>query len=191
MIAEAPQQNIYIVLSQTGTILSRLLKLVTKKSYNHASISFDRDLYKMYSFGRRHAYNPFWGGFVEESPHWGTFKRFPKTEVLVLSLPVSSDKIENMHTMILDMLESKDSYSYNLRGLCLAAFNVYRKFEDCYYCSEFVKEVLCRSNVDGCEVLGEIVHPVSFLDIPQAEMIYRGRLCDYAVSEDKQPVEVI
>ena len=71
-------KQLYIVISQTGTLLSRILKQITDAEYNHASISLSRDLERMYSFGRRHPYNPFWGGFVIESPSTGTFKRFPK-----------------------------------------------------------------------------------------------------------------
>ena len=41
------EQHVYIVISQTGTLLSRLLKLVTKAEYNHASISLVPDLNTM------------------------------------------------------------------------------------------------------------------------------------------------
>ena len=71
-------RQLYIVISQTGTLLSRILKQITDAEYNHASISLSRNLERMCSFGRRHPYNPFWGGFVIESPRTGTFKRFPK-----------------------------------------------------------------------------------------------------------------
>ena len=84
----AESQQIYIVLSQTGTILSRILHLITKKEYNHSSISMNRELTQMYSFGRRNPYNPISAGFVRESPHFGTFKRFSETNVAVLSLTV-------------------------------------------------------------------------------------------------------
>lgn len=69
-------KQLYIVISQTGTLLSRILKQITGAEYNHASISLSRDLERMYSFGRRHPYNPFWGGFVIESPRTG---RVPHT----------------------------------------------------------------------------------------------------------------
>jgi len=59
-------KKIYIVISQTGTILSKIIKLVTKKEYNHASLSMEGSLEKMYSFGRKDPYNPFIGVFVIE-----------------------------------------------------------------------------------------------------------------------------
>ena len=60
-------KQLYIVISQTGTLLSRILKQITGAEYNHASISLSRDLERMYSFGRRHPYNPFWGGDLFKS----------------------------------------------------------------------------------------------------------------------------
>ena len=82
-------RQLYIVISQTGTLLSRILKQITGAEYNHASISLSRDLERMYSFGRRHPYNPFWGGFVIESPRTGTFKRFSEISGRML-LPLLS-----------------------------------------------------------------------------------------------------
>lgn len=46
-------KNIYIVLTQTGTLLSRIIKFLTQGQYNHASIGFDEELNYMYSFGRK------------------------------------------------------------------------------------------------------------------------------------------
>ena len=79
-------KQIFIVITQTGTMLSRILKRITGAEYNHASLSLSQDLTRMYSFGRRHPYNPFWGGFVIESPHAGTFRRFSDTTAIILSL---------------------------------------------------------------------------------------------------------
>ena len=57
-------KKIYIILTFTGTILSRIVRIYTRKEYSHVSISLDQDLTKMYSFGRLNAYNPFSGVFV-------------------------------------------------------------------------------------------------------------------------------
>ena len=40
-------KQLYIVISQTGTLLSRILKQITGAEYNHASISLSRDLERM------------------------------------------------------------------------------------------------------------------------------------------------
>ena len=78
-------EYVYVVVTQTGTVLSRILKAITHANYNHVSLSVDPTLRTMYSFGRKNAYNPFFGGFVMESPHFGTFKRFSETDAVALS----------------------------------------------------------------------------------------------------------
>ena len=117
-------KQLYIVISQTGTLLSRILKQITGAEYNHASISLSRDLERMYSFGRRHPYNPFWGGFVIESPRTGTFKRFSETKVLVLSVSVTEEQHAELKEMLDVMWKRRRKYSYNYIGLCLAYFHI-------------------------------------------------------------------
>ena len=154
-------QQLYIVISQTGTLLSRILKQITGAEYNHASISLSRDLERMYSFGRRHPYNPFWGGFVIESPRTGTFKRFSETKVLVLSVSVTEEQHAELKETLDVMWKRRRKYGYNYIGLCLAYFHVVWKQEGCYYCSEFVGELLAKSRVDGTEQLrSSIIQPL-------------------------------
>lgn len=172
--------KIYIVISQTGTILSRILKHLTGKEYNHISIGLSRELNVMYSFGRLNAYNPFWGGFVIESPHSGTFKRFFNTKVIVLSLNIGIKKYGEILKMITDMEQNRKKYRYNYLGLLFAKFNIPIKFENRYYCSEFVKELLVINDVSGAECIEKIPHPMSFLNFPAADVIYKGKLHDYS-----------
>ena len=66
-------KKIYLVLTHTGTILSRIIRIYTKDEFTHVSISLDDELNEMYSFGRLNPYNPFLGGFVHENINYGTF----------------------------------------------------------------------------------------------------------------------
>ena len=172
-------KHVYIVISQTGTLLSRILKLVTKAEYNHASISLSPDLETMYSFGRRNPYNPFWAGFVMESPRWGTFKRFSQTRIVVLDIAVTDEQYGVIQAKIDTMLSQKQLYHYNYLGLYLAAFRIPYHQKRCYYCSEFVKYVLAKGQVKGASQLKSIVQPVHFLTLPGAKKVYTGRLLDY------------
>lgn len=175
------QKQIYIVISQTGTILSKLLKMFTGAEYNHASLSFVDDLSVMYSFGRLNAYNPFWAGFVTESKNFGTFKRFNNTKVKVLSIDVSGEKYSGMCRKLEQMISQKKNYRYNYFGLWLAVFNICIKMKNRYYCSEFVREMLVSFDIDGSKELEGIVHPMSFTKIPDAKTVYCGKLKDYSL----------
>lgn len=71
-------RKVYIVLTYTGTILSRIVKMYTRREYSHVSIAFDEDLKEMYSFGRLNPYNPFIGGFVYERIDRGLLKKLKR-----------------------------------------------------------------------------------------------------------------
>ncbi len=176
---------IYIVVSQTGTVLSRMLKFVTRKEYNHVSISLADDLHIMYSFGRKNPYNPFFGGFVRESVDFGTFKRFSNAKVIVIKALVTNYEFEQLSAFIELMVQNSLNYRYNYLGLCLAAFNICFKSKNKYYCSEFVRDVLVKYNVNGADKLKKIVHPMSFLSLPEIQTVYSGRLKDFSHTAQK------
>lgn len=172
-------KKIYIIMSQTGTVLSRLLKHITGSEYNHTSISLCPDLHYMYSFGRRNAYNPFWGGFVMESPDFGTFKRFSETKALVLAISVDDETFEEVKTELEAMFADKYSYNYDTLGLLLAYFNIIYKRRNHRYCSDYVRDVLVRHGIEDSKLFPPIVKPMDFLNIPDGEIIYRGKLREF------------
>lgn len=176
-------KQIYVVISQTGTVLSRILKAVTGAEYNHASLSLVSDLKTMYSFGRLNPYNPFWGGFVIESPHTGTFKRFSNTKAAVLAIDISEEKYSDIHKTLDKMYSKRKNYHYNYLGLIMAAFRIRRQKENCYYCSEFVRDILLKHQVEGAEDLYPIVKPINFLILPH-KLIYCGKLSEYSASDN-------
>ena len=180
-------QHVYIVISQTGTLLSRFLKLVTKAEYNHASISLVPDLGIMYSFGRKNPYNPFRAGFVTESARFGTFKRFSKTRIVVLDITVSEEQYLAISRRIRTMISLKQHYRYNYLGLWLAGLRICYRKKRCFYCSEFVKDLLEKQDIHGVSQLDAIVQPIHFLSLPTARQIYAGLLTDYRFSKPACP----
>lgn len=68
------KKQVYIILSDTGTWFTRMIRLYTKAPFNHASIAFDPALHEVYSFGRKRPRNPFIGGFVKEDMHSELFR---------------------------------------------------------------------------------------------------------------------
>jgi len=175
-------KTIYIVLSQTPSIVARLIKLFTRKEYSHASLSLTEDLQWMYSFGRRNAYNPFWAGFVREAPDRSTLKRFPNSKIMILSVDVSPEQFEGVRAGIEKMLLEQDKYRYDYIGLFKAGLNLNHEHREYrYYCSEFVSELLIDQNIVARDQFPKTIHPVNFLDL-NYDVIYRGRLCEYPAS---------
>ena len=170
-------KKIYIVLTFTGTILSRVVHIYTKQEFCHSSLSLDKDLNEMYSFGRYWAYNPFIGGFVKEEVDSGTFKRFHNTEAAIYALEVSDWQYKLIKREIRRMKKSKGEYSFNFLGLCAIAFHKRIKRKNKYYCSEFVKQLLDTGNIDNN--LTDMVRPQDFENIDNVELIYKGKLKDF------------
>lgn len=175
------KKYVYIILTQTGTILSKLLKIITGAQYNHSSISLNDDLSCMYSFGRKYPYNPFSGGFVKESPTNGTFKRFSNTEALIFRIEVSTEQYDEVDRYLTEMYKRKYEYHYNYCGLFLAALGKIFRRERYFYCSEFVKEILIRFEIVKDSALPYIIKPIDLLSIGE-EKIYSGKLRDYEKS---------
>lgn len=170
-------KEIYIVLTHTGTVLSRIIKGYTRDEFSHVSISLDKELKEMYSFGRLNPYNPFWGGFVQEGINFGTFKRFRKTVCKIYSLKITEEQYNNVRGMIEYIKSSKQLQKFNVIGLFAVGFNKRISFENSFYCAEFVKYVLDKSGIENN--LPELIKPEDFKNIQDLNEIYSGRLRKY------------
>lgn len=169
--------KIYIVLTYSGTILSKLIRIYTQKEYSHVSISLDEDLKQMYSFGRLNPYVPFFAGFVQESPNYGTFKRFNKTKTKIYSLEVDERQYEKIIKIIKKIDLDKKNYRFNIIGLFAVALHLKIRREKSFYCAEFVKYVFDNSNLQIN--LPELVKPDDFVGIEGSNEVYTGMLNDY------------
>ena len=138
-------KKIYIVLTHTGTTLSRIIKGFTKDEFSHVSISLDSNLKEMYSFGRLEPYNPFWGGFVHEYIDRGTFKRFYKTKTKIYSMQITDEQYEKAKNAIYKIEQEKENYKFNIIGLLAVGFHKKIGKEYSFYCAEFVKYVMEKS----------------------------------------------
>ena len=171
------RKKIYIILTYTGTLLSRMIKMYTKAEYSHVSISLEKNLNKMYSFGRLNPYNPFIGGFVQEGLDIGTFKRFKKTKAEIYSIEVTSKQFNDLKNVLKEIEKNKSIYRFNTLGIFAAAFNIKLKREKCFYCAEFVKHLI--ESTDANILLPELIKPIDFKYLDNIELVYRGVLRNY------------
>ncbi len=172
-------KKIYIVLTYTGTTLSKIVKFYTRKEYSHVSISLNKDLTEMYSFGRLNAYVPFIGGFVKESPKYGTFKRFHNTISKIYSMDVSDEIYDEIKKLIEEIKLDRENYRFNVIGLFAVPLRIKVKRRKCFYCAEFVKYLFDNSNLKID--LPNIIKPDDFSKIDGTKEIYSGFLRKYKV----------
>lgn len=171
-------KRVYIVLSFTGTWLSRVVRIYTRKQYSHVSISLDKDLKQMYSFGRVNVNNPFYGGFVHEVQKQGVFKKFYNTESYIFSIDVNEQQYKKLKKCIKEFSAKKDLYGFNILGLIGVIFNIKIKRRKKFYCAEFVKHILEKSGVDLG--LPDPVKPYDFLQVENTNFIYKGKINEYS-----------
>lgn len=180
-------KEIYIVLSHTGTLLSRIVKSYTHTKYSHVSISIDKDNDIMYSFGRLKAYNPFFGGFVEESPRFGTYKRFKNATACIYSLQVTDDQYMEIEQSIQYFKKYGALYKFNMIGLVFVIFNKKINRDRSFYCAEFIKYLMEKSKVS--QELPYIVKPADFIKLPNVKVISEGKLRDIVKNVDNKVTE--
>lgn len=172
-------KKIYIVLSDTGTLFTRSIKMFTRKPYNHSSIAFESDLSTLYSFGRKNPNNPFIGGFVEEHIDDGTFKKFSNTLCVVLSLEIPTESYNQLQAIIKNFVENKESYNYNLLGVMGAMLNRPLPRENKYFCSSFLAETMVKSDLNLIDQSPYLTRPDDFMEIKEVVVEYEGLLSEY------------
>jgi hypothetical protein len=170
------EKQVYILLTNTGSLLTKLIKLYTKKPYNHASIAFDRNLSEVYSFGRKTARNPFIGGFVKEDVWTGLFKQ---ADCAIYSLHVTEDQIQKMKQYLQEIEARKKQYRYNFLGLFGVMFNKPLKRKNAFFCSQFVAFVLKESAIMDFEKPLALIAPYDLQCVSTVQLVYEGKLKDY------------
>jgi len=170
------EREIYIVLTDTGTLFTRMIRLYTKLPLNHVSIAFDENLAEVYSFGRKRPHNPFIGGFVRED-----FRSyfFQQSVCGIYRCKVSTEDYDRMQKRIREIEEQKHKYRYNFIGLFGVMFNKEIKRERAFFCSQFVATILneCDEKIVGCSPY--LIQPQHFMMSERLELVYAGDLAGY------------
>ncbi|MFB3161619.1 hypothetical protein ABLO26_09615 [Neobacillus sp. 179-J 1A1 HS] len=175
------EKRMYLLLTNTGSFLTKCIKLYTKKPYNHASIAFNSQLSEVYSFGRKTVRNPFIGGFVKENVKAGLFKH---ADCVIYSITVSEGQILKMNQVLKEFVLQKKDYRYNFLGLFGVMLNKPIKRKNAFFCSQFVAFLLKESNIIGFDKPLSLITPHDLQNTSRFQFVYEGKLKDY-ISEDK------
>jgi hypothetical protein len=170
-------KNIYIILSQTGTLFSKALHWYTQDPYNHASISFDPSLELMYSFGRKKPRNVFNNGFVEESFNRGLFPLFPDARCCILEIPVTDKEYNIMRNTVERFCHNHKKYRYNLMGVMGNVVGAKLSRKDHYFCSQFVSYILNKTIFWDLNPV--TTKPMDFFKIPNKKILFEGKVSEF------------
>lgn len=173
------KKNIYLVFSFTGTLLSRIIKRITKDNYAHVSISLEDNFEKMYSFGRKHASNPIWAGLVTENLFDGVFKNFKYSQCLVYKIEITEEQYNRLEIEINKFMEEQKKYRYNFVGLIALKFNKTFKRKYHYFCSQFISELLHKSRILHLNKPPELMKPCELINIENKSFVFEGLITDF------------
>ncbi|KOS68541.1 hypothetical protein AEA09_08245 [Lysinibacillus contaminans] len=167
--------TIYIVLTKTGTLLSKAIGMYTGKEMNHASVSFDAELFNMYSFGRTQLNNPLSGGFLRENAETGLLE---PADCVIYRCTVSHYQYLEMRRIVHHMYNNRDHYKYNFLGLFGIVMQMELRRERAYFCSQFVATLL---KMGGLPVYQNpaFMTPHCISELPYLEKVFAGKLSDY------------
>ncbi|WP_449620959.1 hypothetical protein [Robertmurraya sp. Marseille-Q9965] len=168
--------EIYIVLTDTGTVFTRFIKLFTKKPLNHASLSFTKELDSTFSFGRKRPNNPFVGGFVKEDMAGRLFKY---ADCAIYKCSVSKLQYEHMREFVRQIEHNQYCYKYNFIGLFGVLFNKSIDVENAFFCSQFVSTVLNSGAIQINSKPSSLVRPSDFMESKNLQLIYEGKLSEF------------
>ena len=173
------KKYVYILLTRTETVPSKVIHFFKRMPYVHVSIALDEELDELYSFARKKINNPFRCGFIDEDITTGIFGRDTETKCKVMRLRMTDEQYQELKASIEVFKENREKYKYNYLGVLLIYFH--RGFERKYkcFCSEFVDKVLKMSGIDLFNKKSERVIPDDFRTCDKLETTYEGKLTSY------------
>lgn len=187
------QNHIYIVLTRTSSIVSKIIRIVKNDEYTHASISFDKKLNRMYSFGRKYSYFPFIGRFKHEYINRGLYKRCRTLPGVIIELEVSEQQYNRAEILLEQFISNSGLYKYNYMGLVHSLLNVSVHCDDRFLCSEFVYYIINESGIIDLKKSPNLIRPQNLLYV-KGNVIYKGdlKLIDsFAVQDtDYKPIDM-
>lgn len=169
-------KTIYILLTRSGTFLSKLVSLFTSDPFTHASISFDHCLQPLYSSARKNGETMFPAGPCREYFHRGFYTRHRMIPCALYALDVPEEHYLRAREETAKIIERSDEYHFNILGLLLCHMNIPFRRKRNFFCSQFVAEILLRSNATELPKVPSLMRPADYASLPQLQCLYRGTL---------------
>lgn len=173
-------KNIYVILSVTPTLIGKAVRIFTKSSFNHSSISLSENWSEMYSFARYRASNPLVGGFVREFPERLSLGKDKSVYIEVYKIPVSERQFNEIKSFIYSIRDDEEENIYNSRVIFSILFKQKVKTYKAYTCSEFVARSLLIGNLVPESQVSNNIIPDDIQKIINKYAFFSGCLNNYS-----------
>lgn len=169
-------KQVYILLSRTGTLPSKLIYRITSGAFTHTSFALLPKTDRFYSYARRKLNNPLCAGLIEENIHTDVFARYPNCHCSLFSLSVSEEGYSKIKKELEKYLKNYPRATYNFLGMLPIRLGipVRRRFK--LTCSQFVALMLDASGEVSLPKDPYIMLPDDFLKIKNIKKLYEGKL---------------
>lgn len=171
-------RSIYILLTRSGTIVSRAVYLVTRDDFTHASMALDGDLYEMYSATRKNGRTLFPAGPCREYLRGGYFRRAHRIPCALFELQVDEETYQRVRQEVDRVMLDADRYRYNIAGLVMCQLRIPSRRRYHLFCSQFICQVLQRAGALELPKDASLMKPNDCASLPGLNCLFRGRLTD-------------
>lgn len=170
-------RHIYVLLTRSGSVVSRAISLTTGDLFTHSSIAYDDSLFTLCSFARRYQRLIIPAGLVNERLESGYYHRHSYIPCALMRLTVPDEVYLSVRNIVGGMLSERKKYRYDTIGLLLCRLGRSYNREKHYFCSRFVGEMLLQSGaIASLPKPAALMRPQDFLLMPELELVYMGSM---------------
>lgn len=181
-------KSIYLLLTRSASIPSRLIGIFTNEPFTHVSIAFDRKLTPLYSFARKYPALPLPAGLTEEYIDEGFYQKQGDIPCALLRIDVSDKIHARAETLVYNMFQRREEYRYSFIGLLLCRLRIPADIPNRYFCSQFVSTILADSGALDLPKPASLMHPFDFCSMDRLQILYLGSLEGLSLRQRKPQV---
>ncbi len=151
---------LYLMISQTGTGMGRMIRAVSRYPYNHVSLSLDPALRQWVSFARYSENMPLYGGFICESPE-RYLASGRDVSVRIFRLEIQESHAQRLETLFAQAGSRDFRLIYNTYDAIASTLHCRFPIPNAYTCLSFactVLELPCRTIRDLDRYLSPLLY---------------------------------
>lgn len=169
-------KTIYILLTKSTTVCSKIVYIATRSEFTHAAISLNGNFDDLYTFSRKYKRAILPAGFVRESVYDGIMGDSEDMRCAVYRIEVK-DNIYNRLVRLLNTMEKeKNKYRYSILGLPMCLMKKKYERQGYFFCSQFVYYVLSESGAVVKNAEPSLVRPMDLRELPEVQEVFNGKI---------------
>ncbi len=159
-------KKIYILMTQYPGFNAKFLKWYTGFPYTHVSVGFQDDMDTFYTFVGK--------GFLVESIRRYEKPGRPSFPCALYEISVTEQTYNHVKALVLTYKARKEKLKYSTFGLVMSFLRIPFKRKNRYFCSQFVAEVLQKSQVLKLKKRSTFYFPEDITKHKEVKLIFVG-----------------